>query len=374
MTEPQDLSRYVQPAQSDARRAAQWSNIRTHNPRPRLVRPWLWLPAAAALAAAALLYLRPVSQAPSVWDGSVMASAESPVELSLGEGSKVTLQPRSQVKMLRGTGDTVQLQLTRGGARFEVGEASGRPFSVVAGPVEATITGSAVVVAASRGAEGTFYSVQVETGFVSVRRDDQDAEPRRLTAGEQWRAVLREGEGPATDAPALVEQPAGEPQVRGPEPVASDGEQAQDLQDGRAVEAPPVRTRKKRAPALSATQLFEQATVARRAGRMREAARLYDQLVRRHPRDSRAALAAFEVGRIRMDSLGDPRRAVQSLRRALQLGRQQGFAEDALARLVLAHDAAGQQQACRKARKRYLARYPRGVHARSLEQRCGGVP
>jgi len=65
--------------------------------------------------------------------------------------------------------------------------------------------------------------------------------------------------------------------------------------------------------------------------------------------------------------------AVEALERALKLDARRSFAEDALARLVLAHEALHEQQACVRARERYFARYPEGVHAAHLAGRCTNV-
>jgi tetratricopeptide (TPR) repeat protein len=122
--------------------------------------------------------------------------------------------------------------------------------------------------------------------------------------------------------------------------------------------------------AQSAAGLFRLASVARRAGRLREAADDYAALLERHPADARAGLSAFELGRIRMDALGEPLAAIEALERAAATGARTSFHEDALARIVVANDALGRREACRRARERYLAGYPNGVHARALLAQC----
>jgi len=116
---------------------------------------------------------------------------------------------------------------------------------------------------------------------------------------------------------------------------------------------------------------LEQASSLWRAGRVREAAETYQALLSTHPRDPRAGLAAFELGRLRMDRLGDLAGAVKALDRAVALAPSSGFREDALARLVTAHarliDAAG----CRRARDQYLREFPAGVRKRTVAAACG---
>jgi TolA-binding protein len=116
---------------------------------------------------------------------------------------------------------------------------------------------------------------------------------------------------------------------------------------------------------------FAQASVARRAGWMQEAADAYAELLRRYPRDARAGLSAFELGRIRMDALGDSRGAIEAFSEALRLSRKSQFREDALARLAIAHDTLGENVDCQAVRGRYVAEFPAGVHLGTLASLCG---
>src|SRR4029077_978884 len=106
--------------------------------------------------------------------------------------------------------------------------------------------------------------------------------------------------------------------------------------------------------------LFLRANVARRAGLMQDAAEAYAELLRLFPRDGRAAVSAFELGRIRMDALDDPRGAAQAFGEALRLSKRGQFREDALARLAIASDMIGDLESCKKHRERYLADFPTG--------------
>ena len=104
---------------------------------------------------------------------------------------------------------------------------------------------------------------------------------------------------------------------------------------------------------------------------MEAAAEKYQELLDNHPRDPRAGLAAFELGRLRMDRLGDMRGAMQALEQAVALAPGAEFREDALARLVAASAGAHDGPGCTKARDRYLAAYPTGVHRRTVAAACG---
>jgi tetratricopeptide (TPR) repeat protein len=118
-------------------------------------------------------------------------------------------------------------------------------------------------------------------------------------------------------------------------------------------------------------ELFDLGNAARRAGDGAGAARAYEQLLEHHPRDARAGLAAFELGRLRMDRLGDVHGAIQALQRAVALAPGAAFREDAMARLVDAYAAAGATVRCRSAQSAYLESYPTGVRAPTVARRCG---
>jgi hypothetical protein len=116
--------------------------------------------------------------------------------------------------------------------------------------------------------------------------------------------------------------------------------------------------------------LFESAQRARAEGRFAEAARLFDDVRHRRRSDRRAPLAAFELGRIRLEVLGDPAGAVEAFSDALALGPDSALAEDAEARRVEALGKAGQRDRCIASRDAYVARYPRGVYVRVVSTFC----
>ena len=177
--------------------------------------------------------------------------------------------------------------------------------------------------------------------------------------GESW-----------TSAPAAaVPVPPVEPQAPvGPPPAA---------------DAPPVEDSVKTTPSSSPTEsargatsspgpreLLQTANDARLAGRPREAAAAFDALRRHYRGDPRAGLAAFELGRLRLDALGDPGGAAEALADSIALAPGATFREDAEARLVEALDRAHDGGRCTAARRAYLARFPGGLHAASVAARC----
>jgi TolA-binding protein len=207
-------------------------------------------------------------------------------------------------------------------------------------------------------------------------------------AGEKWSAWVP-AEAPAsapapTPAELEVADPApasdaveqADPSEEPSEAVEDDEPEASAPAEERAAPRANRQSQSGRAQRGAAVRaLFARASVARRAGLMSEAADIYAELLRRYPRDTRAAVSAFELGRIRMDALDDPRAAARAFAQALRLSRsgQAQFREDALARLTIADDALGDRAACRKVRERYLSEFPEGVHAASLARLCGAA-
>lgn len=356
MSPPVRKASYVEPELRPGRIDAQWVRIAERLPKaPRRKFPLAW--AAVGLSACAALlvvFLRTPAPDPSVWAGSLVASDEAPVDVTLAEGTRIELEPRSEVELLKSTPRAVQLSLSGGSARFDVAKRPERRFSVRSGPVEVLVTGTQFRVTRTPTSEGERVKVEVEQGSVEVFRDGHVV--AHLRGGEHWSATIeRPSQRVTSDAAQTLK-------AERPEP------------DGAANETKAHEPRKRQARSdevSPAEALFARANLARRAGRLKDAANLFEELVQKYPRDRHAALSAFELGRMRMDSFHDMPGAIHALERALQLDARRSFAEDALARLVVAHEAVGDRRSCIKARERYQARYPEGVHGQYLAERCG---
>lgn len=373
MTRTSRLADHVRPRTNEARIERQWAALEqaglpgpVRAGRSRL-RAALGFAGVGALAAgAALIWVGTRSPAWPV--GAVVESATSEVAVQLEDGSRVELSPRAQLRLVKNEKREVRLELRGGKARFAVAHDRSRPFAVEAGSVQVRVVGTRFELGRRREPLGERMTVTVSDGVVEVRRAGE-SEVRTLRAGERWSAlVLDAAEQPVPvmqaqpSAPAPARTPAAEPEITGSETDPDSELEAEAEASGRP-RGPAARDR-------AAARIFERANLARRAGRMRDAADAYAELLARHPGDARAGLSAFELGRIRMDALGDPRGAIDALERAAAAGAAASFHEDALARMVVAYDAEGRREACRKARERYLDRYPSGVHAHALRARC----
>jgi transmembrane sensor len=243
--------------------------------------------------------------------------------------------------------DSVRLDLERGRVDVEATHATKRTFVVATGDVEVFVVGTRFSVSADGAVR-----VHVDEGRVRVHSDSGD---RFVSGGEEW----------------VEEEPAA------PAPNAGDGSDAGDAEksddDGVDGGLAPGWPRVTHTTALTARDLLDDAQKALAQGRTRDAAKSLDFIRTRFAKDPRAGLAAFELGRVRLDSLGDPAGAEEAFRDAMRLAKDGALRDDAEAARVEALDRMGSQDDCAKARDGYLRHRPRGVHRADVSRRCGGT-
>jgi len=363
-------SRYVQPELSEARVERLWSRVETRLSRSPPARLWPWVVLMSALAGAAAggwFWLGSARSASPVLasdrallEGAKFETKSDELSVTLEDGSSVRLASRSEVRVQGSRASTIALSLSHGEVACDVRHREGRTFTVVAGDVEVRVVGTRFSVKRTTGPAAR-VEVSVARGLVEVRSARQPGVVAKVAAGQNWMERTADTASPAELAPpasAAVPVDALEPHVREPAPP------------NQPVPHEPVPLPS--APVVTgARELFERAAESRRAGDAAGAARAYEELLRAHPSDARASLAAFELGRLRMDRLGDRAGAVAALERAVAMQVGPTFREDALARLVTVYASQGNFGACRRARDRYLSSYPDGVHAAAVTTRCG---
>lgn len=350
----ENLARHVEPPLDAARLDRQWSEVRAGTTRVARLRPVLRASGALLVAAAAIALFtlgRTSTEAPTVTlaEGSVIETEGDASRALLVDGSEVSLSPATRLEVAEADEESdVEVVLARGAATFEVTRNPRRTFTVRAGEVRVVVVGTRFSVV--RGPEGA-ARVQVERGIVEVHRG---GETTRLTAGQSWNeeAVTNvesesENEIVTADLPADVDIEAQDTLV--PTPVSHPTD---------AHAAPDARV------------LFESARAARRDGDAAEAERLYALLLAQHPRDPRAGVVAFELGRLRMDVLGDDEGALAPLARSIRGRAAASYREDAMARMAVAEDRLGHARACATARDAYVAEFPTGVHTAVVSALC----
>jgi transmembrane sensor len=405
-TPQQRLSNAVHPEVTESRVTRQWSSIERRLPRRPVARGPIWVAGVAALPLlAAALYLFSARSTPVPTTGTVIESASTPVTVTLRDGSTLALDAQTRLRLLRDEPQDVDVELATGKANFDVTHVGGRAFRVHAGIVQVKVLGTRFEVAKTPRKEGTHIQVAVARGVVEVQRLDGTGGVRRLNAGETWSALIPSHsvlQPPAAQAPASANTARAEaapaevvrpavvapevpveqlrpdlfsPERSPPQPLAQDD--ARESAKDRRLAREEKRNARARAAALArertvgSATLFKRGNLARRTGQTHEAAEAYAELLKRFPDDGRAGLVAFELGRIRMDALAQPKTAVEAFGIALRSAPRASFREDALARIVVANDQLGEYEACYSARERYLKDFPNGVHALALASRCG---
>lgn len=344
-----DRRHLVEPANPQVRLARIEARVHTAPSRAR----WALAAAGGTLAVAAAVALAfvatPAAPPTASWDGAPLETGDDPGTFALADGSTIEPEAASRLELVEAGAERVVVAVRRGGAVFEVARDPERTFVVRATGVTVRVIGTRFSVRHVDIDGARSVEVAVERGVVEA--ETADGRVRTLGAGERWSARASE----VAVAPELVPPEPTEAATPAPEPVEAP-EAARD--SPREVAGP------------AAPQLFAAGAAARRAGRLREAARAYEALLREHPGDSRAALAAFELGRLRMDSLGDRAGAVAAFELVARRGGGAAFRQDAMARLVFLHDSAGRTGACRRARAAYLSAYPGGARAADVRARC----
>lgn len=246
------------------------------------------------------------------------------------------------------TPERVVVALTKGGARFDVLPRRDRVFAVQAGAVTVSVLGTAFSVERVADRVG----VVVTRGAVQV---DWGAGARRLAAGDDgWfpPLVVSPSAGDEDAHTAAREIPAKDATTvrhkRNPARVSDE--------DGATTPSPPPPpTAPFIPPVPDAAKLLADADRARLAGRFEEGASLLQRLVREHPDDPRAPLAAFSLGRLLLGELRRPADAARAFARTRTLEPNGPLAREALAREAEAWARAGDADRARAREAEYRA-------------------
>jgi transmembrane sensor len=319
---------------------------RRRDRRAAMLRAVLAAGAAGCLALIAAVAFHRVRHAP-VAEPVAPAQAAAPVDtnpvLRLADGSTAApLDPESQIDVVEDATNRVRLSLVRGRGRFEVVPRPQRAFVVRAGDVTVTVVGTVFTVERVADRVG----VTVQRGTVRV---DWKSGSTPVTAGQSgWFPPLVT----AADKPAAP--PIGARGVRGASTKLASGATAR---DGRG---------------RSAAELLLDADRARLSGHPDEGVELLRKLLRDHPRDPRAPLAAFTLGRLLLVELGRPAEAATAFAQARQIAPAGPFAEDALAREVEALSNAGMAAAAQARARDYERLYPNGRRTETVRT-AGGI-
>ena len=364
-------------------------DLRLRRPRPRRLLP-LALVGATAVAAVIVAAGRIHRDAgPLLFaDGRelvAMDAGSTAGEIALSDGSHIRLSPGAHIEPLESSGTTFSAIVTQGHADFEVRPGGPRHWVIECGLATVEVTGTSF----SCDREPGRLRLVVRHGAVLVRGERVPDRARRLLAGESLElAEDARRPAPASDdtfaIPALPE-PAGVSGSLATVPLADEAQGEEGRARGRmatargwrdlarrgrhreAFSALGIEGLRRESKHLGVNDLFALADVARLSGHPADAVVPLERILTDFADDARAPLAAFALGRLELDSLGQAQAAASAFRKAMALGIPSGLREDVRARLVEAYARSGDAEAARRAADAYLAEFPRGRHVQAIQ-------
>jgi transmembrane sensor len=303
--------------------------------------------AVVCIAVLALRGSRVTANAPSSSEALTQLATRSAIRL--GDGSEIETDPiTSEVRVLEESPSLVSVEVVRGRSRYTVAPDADRLFVVHAGSVTITVIGTQFVV--ERRAETTW--VEVARGKVSVSWDNDRV---FLEAGES-------GTFPRASSPSVAEdKAAGRDEVDAPTARGPHTGQMYRLRvarrDYRGAYA--VLSHNPALAGDTVEALLVAADVARLSHHPSEAVPYLQRIIREHPRDERAPLAAFTLGRT-LSGLGRTEEAMNMFGRVHSSWPKSALAEDALLRQAEAASQLGDMGAARRIAEQYDRAYPNG--------------
>jgi transmembrane sensor len=313
-----------------------------------------------------------------VTDLAYRSDAPPPEPVRLADGSTITLHPGAHLHALESTATSFSLLLRSGDVDFAVQKGGPRRWSIECGLATVEVVGTRFTTERSAGR----VRVSVAEGIVLVRGERVPDRVQRLVAGESLEvtdgpAAALDGEagGDAPVAPIATASTAPPPSAATVAPIARAWrELARKGAYSEAYRALGRQSIADEATGGSVEELLMLADVARLSGHPAEAIAPLSRVIEQHPGDARAALAAFTLGRLELDTLGHPGVAADAFARALALGLGASLVEDAQARLVEARARAGDHQRARAAAAEYEQRFATGRHLAAVRRWVAEVP
>lgn len=269
-------------------------------------------------------------------------------QLTLVDGTRVTLDRGASFDVVQQTAQAVLCDLASGAATVEVIPNRPRRFTLRAGDVTVAVIGT--VFRVERSAEQT--QVAVERGHVSVSWAGGSQE---LRAGER-------GTFPPSSASDSV------PPSDSDEPSRAGDRSWKQLAKAGDYNAAYRAFQQQSQPLQRVEELMLAADSARLSGHAAEAIPHLSRVYREFSRDAQAPLAAFTVGRILADQLGRPMQAAEAFRTARALSSSGPLASDAMAREVECLGQAGNANQARDVASRYLQLFPQGRHRPQMQK------
>tara|TARA_R110002096_G_scaffold435826_2_gene663525 strand:- start:40198 stop:41358 length:1161 start_codon:yes stop_codon:yes gene_type:complete len=307
--------------------------------------------------------------------------AVAPSQIELHDGTRAApLGGASSLKLVSENDSLVTFSLEAGKGWFEVTPSRTRRVEVLVRDVRVEVLGTEFVVEV----KGDIVHVWVHRGKVSVAsksgtvvlrkgehgtfetEDDRErSDPEALAEnGEDEASVVAEdGASAAANADAGVGKTPSEREA------SNDGLKPSETRT-REIEMMPLPVEEPPSPVAAQPDavdtLWKQADAARRRGDLKIARSILTQLLNEHEDDPRAALAAFSLGRVLLDSGSSAKTAARAFAKARKLSPDGPLVEDALLREIEAWHDAGDSRRAEKRSEKYLRLFPSGRYRRQI--------
>ncbi len=290
--------------------------------------------------------------------------AIAPRQIELRDGTRAApLGSATSLKLLSEDESLVTFGLEAGKGWFEVTPSRTRRVEVLVRDVRVQVLGTEFVVEV----KDEFVHVWVHRGKVSV-------------ASTSGTVVLSKGEHGtfAADAEEEKESASIETDAGVAKAVAA-------VDAGMEAEGAKVREREGEADAGAQTieslpaevslntsetveTLWKRADTARRRGDAETARRALAELLNEHEEDPRAALAAFSLGRVLLDSGHSAKTAARAFAKARKLSPEGPLVEDALLREIEAWHHDGDSRRVKSRSKKYMRLFPKGRYRKQIRE------
>lgn len=314
-------------------------------------------------------------------------------DVPLDDGSHLLLEDGAKLVPRENTGKRLAFELSKGAAVFDVKPNGPREWSIEAGLARVSVLGTRfrvvrglhvvkveverghVLVTSARlaGGEAHLHAGQ----WVEVHDDDLEHADAGASVGDAARFddVSDGSPAPSLDAPTNMSSHAANAGSAGPSLAPPSAALAAEWRpfvakgdyhaayEALGHEGLVGETKR----ASSAADLLVVADVARLSGHPRDAVEPLERLLAEHGGDARAPASAFTLGKIQLDSLGEPARAARAFERAISGGLPSALREDAFARRVEAYAKSGNAAQAKSARVAYDESYPTGRHRAAVE-------
>jgi transmembrane sensor len=273
----------------------------------------------------------------------------------LDDGSRIEVDG-GRLTTLENTDRSLVLLLAEGRASFDVHPGGPRRWSIEAGVATVEVVGTRFTVVR----EADQVVVEVERGVVLVRGETVADRVQRLVAGERLVVVQQRALASPALSTAIPSGPSEPPPDRSKtaEPQPEWNDLAQRGAYSEAYEKLGTRGIAAQVETADLDRLLRLADVARLSGHPADAVEPLRRVITEHRADSRAALAAFTLGRLHLDSLRNPAAASSDFRTAIGLRLPSALLEDAHLRWIEAAAKAGDRRQAREAYDRYRSQFP----------------